>query len=150
MSCGFIKSRRIAQRNMSKRSNKPKFDVVWRETTKSKTLYFKDGGCFRAENLEQDMYQGRLIASQEFCNSTTDTGQPRVVRPWLVLPVPAVVDVAPPHISRSESTICEIKSIVPGNRPRNSKRQSSMYQTAHHRVLWPNRAFGLLSIKTKN
>ncbi len=32
------------------------FDLVWRETPKFKMLYLKDGGCYRAKNIQQDMY----------------------------------------------------------------------------------------------
>ena len=31
-------------------------DVVWRETPKFKMLYLKDGGCYRAKNLQQRKY----------------------------------------------------------------------------------------------
>ena len=39
-------------------------DVVLREITKFKMVYLKDGGCYRAKNLQQDIYQGCLIASE--------------------------------------------------------------------------------------
>ena len=31
-------------------------DVVWREIPKFKMVYLKDGGCYRAKNLQQDIY----------------------------------------------------------------------------------------------
>ena len=31
-------------------------DVVWREISKFKMVYLKDGGCYRAKNLQQDIY----------------------------------------------------------------------------------------------
>ena len=33
-------------------------DVVWRETQKFKMLYLKDGECYRAKDLQQDIYSG--------------------------------------------------------------------------------------------
>ena len=46
-------------------------DVVWRETLKFKMQYLEEGGCYRAKNLQQDIYYSRFQCYVHSTNLST-------------------------------------------------------------------------------